>query len=138
MNNRGQALVEMAIVILLLFLLVFGIFQFGWLMYIKNTLNNAARAGARYAVVTKPSSTTGWTQSDVDSITNSTKGSLYYIKASDVTISVYNNGSAGVGVLPQPGDTIQVTVTLSPIPQFAPGFINVMNSLTGQASMRYE
>jgi Flp pilus assembly protein TadG len=40
------------LLILLLFLLVFGIFQFGWLMYIKNTLNNAARAGVRQAVVT--------------------------------------------------------------------------------------
>ena len=45
-------MVEMAFVIFLLVLLVFGITEFGRAMYTKNTLNNAARAGARVAVVT--------------------------------------------------------------------------------------
>ena len=52
MNSTGQALVEMAIILPLLLLLVMGIFEFGRAMYIKNTLTQAARAGARTAVVT--------------------------------------------------------------------------------------
>ena len=51
-NQKGQALVETALIIPLLLLLVMGLFEFGRVMYIKNTLNNAARAGVRVAVVT--------------------------------------------------------------------------------------
>lgn len=51
-NQKGQALVETALIIPLLLLLVMGIFEFGRAMYIKNTLNNAARGGVRVAVVT--------------------------------------------------------------------------------------
>ena len=52
MNSKGQALVEMAIIIPLLLFLVLGILEFGRFMYTKNSLTNAARAGARAAVVT--------------------------------------------------------------------------------------
>lgn len=51
-NQKGQALVETALIIPLLLLLVMGVFEFGRAMYIKNTLNNAARGGVRVAAVT--------------------------------------------------------------------------------------
>ena len=51
-NQKGQALVEFAIILPLLFLLIFGIFEFGRAMFIKNSLNNAARSAVRVAVVT--------------------------------------------------------------------------------------
>lgn len=55
MNRRrrfpGQNLVEFAIVSLALFLMVLGIFEFGWAMYVYSELTNAAREGARYAAV---------------------------------------------------------------------------------------
>src|SRR3990172_5711360 len=90
MDKRGQALIEFAIVVLLLFLLVFGIFQFGWLMYIKNTLNNAARAGARLAVVTRPLTPPSWSATDVDAIKNFTRDSVYYVSVplSDINVCV--------------------------------------------------
>ncbi len=50
-NQKGAALVEMAIILPILFLIVFGIFEFGRAMYITNTFNNAAREGARLAAV---------------------------------------------------------------------------------------
>lgn len=52
-NDKGSALVEMAFVLPLLILLVVGICEFGWAMYVNNTLNNAAREGARLAAVTQ-------------------------------------------------------------------------------------
>lgn len=52
LDSRGQALVELALVIGLLLLLVMGIFEFGRAMFNKNTLTQAARGGARTAVVT--------------------------------------------------------------------------------------
>ena len=44
-------MVEFALVLPLLLALLCGIIDFGWLYYNQITLNNAAREGARYAVV---------------------------------------------------------------------------------------
>ena len=50
-RSRGQALVEFAIVAPIFFLLMFGIIDFGRYVYYVQILNNAAREGARYAIV---------------------------------------------------------------------------------------
>ena len=50
-NEKGQALVEFALVLPVLLMLLCGIIDFGWLYYNQITLNNAAREGARYAVI---------------------------------------------------------------------------------------
>ncbi len=50
-DEKGQAMVEMALVLPILLLLLCGILDFGWLFYNQLSLNNAAREGARYAVV---------------------------------------------------------------------------------------
>lgn len=46
-RKNGVVAVEMAIVAPLLFTLLFGIIEFGWLFTVKNTMVNAAREGAR-------------------------------------------------------------------------------------------
>jgi Flp pilus assembly protein TadG len=60
MNNRtsrerqrsgGQAMVEFALVAPLFFLLLFGIIEAGRFIFYYETLNNATREGARYAIV---------------------------------------------------------------------------------------
>lgn len=48
---RGQALVEFALVAPLFFLLLVGIFEAGRFVLFQQTLNNATREGARYAIV---------------------------------------------------------------------------------------
>jgi hypothetical protein len=50
-HSRGQALAEFALVLPLLVLLLMAIFDFGRLIYAYNTVSNAARAGARVAVI---------------------------------------------------------------------------------------
>ena len=50
-RNHGQALAEFGLVLPLLVLLFMAIFDFGRLIYAYNTVSNAARAGARTAVV---------------------------------------------------------------------------------------
>ena len=50
-SEKGQALVEFALVLPILLIVLCGIIDFGWLYYNQITLNNAAREGARYAVV---------------------------------------------------------------------------------------
>ena len=49
--HRGQALVEFAIVAPFFFFMLFAIIDFGRYVYYVQILNNAAREGARYAIV---------------------------------------------------------------------------------------
>ncbi len=48
-DERGQALVEFALIFTMLVILLFGIAEFGRGWYYANVLSNGARAGARYA-----------------------------------------------------------------------------------------
>ena len=50
-RHRGQALVEFALVAPVFFMLLFSIIEFGRALYYIQILNNAAREGARYAIV---------------------------------------------------------------------------------------
>lgn len=50
-GRRGVALVEMAFVSILLFLMLFGIFEYCRLLFVLHVSNNAARDAVRYAVV---------------------------------------------------------------------------------------
>ncbi len=50
-NRKGQAMVETIFVLPLLFLLVFGIIEFGRIYFTYSILSNAVREGARYAAV---------------------------------------------------------------------------------------
>lgn len=52
---RGNAVLEMALVVPLLLLLAFGTVEFGYYFYVRSNLAGAAREGARAAVV--PSAT---------------------------------------------------------------------------------
>lgn len=50
-SDRGQALVEFALVLPLLILLMVGLFDLGRAVYADSTLSNAARVGSRLAIV---------------------------------------------------------------------------------------
>jgi Flp pilus assembly protein TadG len=50
-GQRGQALVELALVVPVLLLLFMGIFDFGRAIYAYNAISNAAREGGRTAIV---------------------------------------------------------------------------------------
>lgn len=51
LNDEGQALVEMALVLPLLLLLLIGIFEFGRIMGAYMVINDLSREGARYGAV---------------------------------------------------------------------------------------
>jgi len=65
-HGNGNALVEMVLLMPLLLSLSFGAVEYGYAMYIKHTLQGAAREGARAAVVA------GATAADVQSMVDST------------------------------------------------------------------
>jgi Flp pilus assembly protein TadG len=56
-NRSGQAAVEMALVLPVLLLLVIGILEFGQAWHVKQVVTDAAREGARLAVVFNPETT---------------------------------------------------------------------------------
>ncbi|HET8933026.1 MAG TPA: TadE/TadG family type IV pilus assembly protein [Polyangiales bacterium] len=50
-KREGAAALEFALVLPLLVILLFGIIDFGYLMFVVSTMNNAAREGARRGAV---------------------------------------------------------------------------------------
>ncbi len=50
-GRRGTAIVEMAIVTPILLLILLGIIEFGYILYARNILINAAHQGARIGIV---------------------------------------------------------------------------------------
>lgn len=50
-KSRGQAMVEFAIIFPVFILLLVGMFDFGRVVWVNNTLATAAREAARYAIV---------------------------------------------------------------------------------------
>jgi Flp pilus assembly protein TadG len=57
-RGRGQALVEFSIAAPIFFLVLFGIIDIGRYVYYVQVLNNAAREGARFAIVNGTNSLT--------------------------------------------------------------------------------
>jgi hypothetical protein len=53
-NHRGASAVEFALILPLLIVLLFGIVEFGLLMYNKAVITNASREGARAGIVFSP------------------------------------------------------------------------------------
>ncbi len=52
-NERGTSMAEFAVVATFFFMLIFGIIEFGRLLYTHNALTDAARRGVRYAIIHK-------------------------------------------------------------------------------------
>lgn len=125
-DEKGLALVELAISIFLLVLILFGAIEFGRVMYMRNTLNLAAREGARLAAVTPSPMNTGKIISYVES--------CIPFDQTGISVTVTSNPTGFTS-----GSTITVAVSL-PFQTVVPELITQLNNitLTGQASMRYE
>lgn len=65
-RRRGATVVETALVITLCLLFVFGIFEYGRYLMVRNLMDNAVQEGARYAVVHTYDATTADIQDQVD------------------------------------------------------------------------
>jgi Flp pilus assembly protein TadG len=122
-NEDGQALVELALVIPLLLIVLFGIIDFGLALNQYNDTTNLANLGARAAAVAPDTTSTTTTNPTCvnGSVTSTTLTS--YLKcegaldsaalgAVSVTVADTSPGCAGGGSTSgwATGDTIQVTV----------------------------
>ena len=52
-NERGGSLIEFALISWVLFLVLFGIIEFGLILYNQAVITNASREGARYGIVSR-------------------------------------------------------------------------------------
>lgn len=68
-EKRGVATLEMALILILLVMLTFGVMEYGWMFFKIQQVNNAAREGVRIAVL--PGSSVGEVQARVSSMMTS-------------------------------------------------------------------
>jgi Flp pilus assembly protein TadG len=108
-QRKGATAVETALVIMPVIMLIFGVFEYGFLLMNWNLLNNAAREGCRYAVVNNTSTTIG---TDVQTIASGfMAGESKNFNAFTVTVSGTHQGvSTPVNNLVA-GDMLTVTVS---------------------------
>jgi len=106
-GRRGQALVELAIIIVLLVFLVMGIIEFGRAWMIGNMITQAARHGARAAAVLPLSKRNATTHviTDSSAIVTQVKSQIQNVYAGTVDVAV--NPQADAGGIP----LVSVTVT---------------------------
>jgi len=98
LKEKGQSLVEMALVVMIFLFLLFGILEFGRAVWTYNTIIQATRAGARWAVVN--------VAADSDTTNKD--------KVKNIVVYGYPDVSSGNPVLPGL-DTSMVNVSILPI-----------------------
>lgn len=155
-NIKGQALVELALLLPFLLVLFFGIVDFGRMTYTRNALINAARCGARNAALTpgltpqapgplsaQTSAAATVVKKNLETFASSDFDSIYY------QLSIFDASGSAVAGGAQAGNQVQVRVSWPGFPMITP-FHKMMALLaqgassdtsvtvTGQASMNYE
>lgn len=124
-NQKGQALVEFAVVLPVLLLLVMGIAQFGMLLSSYLTLENAAREAARAGII-------GSTDTEIEEVITTSSPNLEKEKLTiDITPSEGSRTS---------GESLTVNLTYKydlTVPVISSLFGNVVE-LNAETSMRIE
>lgn len=127
-NQRGVAIIELAVVLLVLFMILFGIMELGRAVWYYNTLGHATHEGARFATVN--GSTSGSPPgprlaADTELLIKNrviSAATGLGLAISDVTVSWPLNGNNTPNN--KPGSTVTVTATkvFVPTTSFVGGF----------------
>jgi Flp pilus assembly protein TadG len=138
-KRRGTALVEMAVVLPIFLMVVWGIIEFGRGMMVANMVTNAAREGARLAVID------GNTNADVEAAISTFLQQAINVSASDVTVTIGIDEAPGnpnpLNILAnaEPRDLVNIVISVPfDSVSFVPGDFLAGKSLVGCASMRHE
>lgn len=114
-EKRGLALVEMAIVMLLLIFITFGIMEYSWLFHRIQQMNSCARAGARQAVL--PDSTSGLIANSVGILATGYGIYGYTLTVSPADITVLGSGELITVTVDVPYDNVKlIGGSLFPMP----------------------
>ncbi len=111
-RQRGQGLVELALILPLLLLVIFGIFDFGRILFVYVNLFNAAREGSRYGLVNPR---------DYLGINGQVRNSIALIPPNDVAINIWYDHGPGTDTFIDPtyvvvGDRVLVEVSYRLVP----------------------
>lgn len=94
-NRRGQSLVEMAMVLPLLTFLTFGLLDFGRAYYFQVSVTNAAREGARSAILNV------YTGPDTPSCSSSNSYATCPVESDSAIVSAVNKELTYSGIVPK-------------------------------------
>jgi len=111
-KQRGQSLLETALMIVVIFNVVFWVFEVGWLTYTHSVMADAANEGVRYAIVHSGGDSAG-TKAKVLTFAQT---SLHNTNALSVTVN-FPDGNA------TPPSQVEVTVSYTYVPWLS-SFIN--------------
>src|ERR1051326_3886475 len=107
-RQRGQSLLETAMMIVVIFTAVFWSFELGWLMYTYAVMADAANEGLRYAVVHTGGGSSG-TQTPVITFAQTSLHNVQSLSVSPPSVT-FPDGSAA------PPNRVRVTVTYTYVP----------------------
>ncbi len=126
-SRRGQAAVEFAMAVFALCALIFGVVEFGRIVLVFNTVTDAARLGARWAITnSSPPNAASVTNANVSTIqsgvqtvvTNFLQGGTVNTNAAGLTITTTFPNKSCTGSLPgstcsgtTPGNPVQVSIS---------------------------
>ena len=105
-RQRGQSLLETAMMIVVVFTVVFWVFELGWLMYTYSVMADAANEGVRYAIVHSNGDPTN-TKTKVQTFAAT---SLHNTNGITVSVTFPDNNN------PAPPNRVRVTVTYTYVP----------------------
>jgi Flp pilus assembly protein TadG len=120
-RRRGTALVEAALTLLLYTSMVFSIFDFGYVMYMHQTVASRVSAAARYGAL-NPTDTTGMKNYVLYNQATGTGTGIFGISSSNVTATRTGSGTTA--------DRVVVSVTSFAYPMISPGFSGVARPIT--------
>jgi Flp pilus assembly protein TadG len=112
-HERGNTLGEFAIVLAAVMTLIFGIVDFGRVMYIYHLIGNAARAGTRYAIVRGSACSASGCPATASSIQTYVRSLTPEINQSAVAVATTWGNSGGCSGAPFNGPGCLVTVQVS-------------------------
>jgi Flp pilus assembly protein TadG len=111
-DTRGQSLVEFSLVVLVLLMLLFGVVEVGRMVMVYSTVANAAKAGARYAIVNGSDSSAPCSSGDSSACVTTVKNfaSAGGLDTSSLLVSVnYPSTGCPSTVTNAPGCWVRVT-----------------------------
>jgi Flp pilus assembly protein TadG len=85
-RQRGQSLLETALMIVIIFTVMIWVFEIGQLMYTYTVLGDAANEGVRYAIVHSGGGAAS-TPTTKTTVTNFAKTSIHDMSAISITVS---------------------------------------------------
>ena len=119
-SQRGQSLLETAIVMVVIITVMFWVFELCWLMYTYSVIADAANEGVRYSIVHSGGDATG-TQSRIATFAGATMHDVSGISTT-VEFSADGGSTYSSATSAAPPNLVRVKVTYTYVP-FLPKFI---------------